>query len=219
MAIWNIYKQQSSGWTADLETLNAGADMLLLQEVYLDREIRDWLDQHLAHWDMNPAFIYKNTYAGVMTTGRFPASSQCSLRVYEPLTGIPKTALLSYHRIEGHHQTLLAVNIHGVNFTLDSRHLERQLTAVSEVIRAHQGPVVLAGDFNTWNESRTRLLESITSELKLIPVLFEGQQPSSRFGYRIDHIYYRGLKPLSSQVITVNSSDHYPLTVRFSLGD
>lgn len=216
---WNIYKQQRPGWSGELDNLGMDADLLLLQEAQMNEDLRDWLAEQAVSWDMSPAFKYLGTDTGVLTAARIPAQSPCGMRLEEPLTGIPKTTLLGYYSLENHQQSLLVINIHGVNFTANSYRLEKQLGDISQVIIAHKGPVILAGDFNTWSEDRWQLLASVTGELGLSPVSFAGEQPSARFGYALDHVFYRDLKPLRSEVIAVTASDHKALSVVFALED
>jgi endonuclease/exonuclease/phosphatase (EEP) superfamily protein YafD len=82
---------------------------------------------------------------------------------------------------------------------------------------AHAGPIILAGDFNTWSDARMNVVEQLAAGQGLQSVTFQHKQPAWHFGHQVDHIYYRGLTPLHSHVTRVESSDHYPLTVIFSL--
>jgi endonuclease/exonuclease/phosphatase (EEP) superfamily protein YafD len=136
---------------------------------------------------------------------------------HEPYIYIPKAALISYYPINGSSESLLVANVHGVNFTLNVETLAEQISATMDIIQHHEGPVIVAGDFNTWSQQRLEMLNKISASLGLKSVAFEGQQPATHMGKVVDHIYYRDLALLDSQVVAVNSSDHFPLKVRFAL--
>ncbi len=217
LASWNIYKQSKTGWEQDLTSLNQGLDVLLLQEAHLHTSLQDWLHSSDLDWDMSPAFDYKGVPTGVITAGRAQADVTCSMIRHEPYIYIPKAALISYYPINGSSEPLLVANVHGINFTLNIDTLAEQLSATMDIIRHHQGPVIVAGDFNTWSQQRLRLLDEMSESLGLTSVTFEGQQPATHMGKVVDHIYYRDLDLLDSQVVAVDSSDHFPLKVRFAL--
>jgi len=214
---WNIYKSKLTGWEQDLDQLHQQSDLLLLQEAHLKPGFMDWLDESSLDWAMANAFSLSGTWSGVMTVGKVPLQSPCAQRIHEPYLHLPKTTLISYFPLQGHAESLLVANIHGVNFTLGSSDLSAQLQAIREVIREHTGPIILAGDFNTWSNARMEVVRQLAASHKLQAVTFAIQQPMGHFGHQLDHIYYRGLIPLQSRVTEVKSSDHYPLTVTFSL--
>lgn len=214
---WNMYKGKLNGWEQDLSHLHQQSDLLLLQEAHLVSDLQDFLDQRTGDWAMAHAFSLSDAWSGVMTFGKIPQQSPCAQRIQEPYLRLPKTTLISYFPVSGHNQTLLVANVHGVNFTLGSADLARQLQSVQQAINAHDGPLVLAGDFNTWSNARMKIVSQLATEHGLQPVSFENARPTNGLGHQLDHIYYRGLTPLHSRVIKVKSSDHYPLNVTFSL--
>jgi endonuclease/exonuclease/phosphatase (EEP) superfamily protein YafD len=214
---WNIYKGRLSGWDQDLDQLHQDSDLLLLQEAHLVPEFLDWLEQNSVDWAMAYAFTLSDAWSGVLTLSKVPQQSPCAQRIREPYLRLPKTSLISYFPVAGHDEPLLVANIHGVNFTLGSSDLAAQLQAIQVLMNAHNGPVILAGDFNTWSKSRMEVVKQLATTHDLQSVSFKHQQPAGHFGYQLDHIYYRGLIPLHSGVTEVKSSDHYPLTVTFSL--
>ncbi len=214
---WNMYKGQIKGWDLDLNQLQQQSDLLLLQEAHLLPELQDWLDQQSLDWSMAHAFTFSGAWSGVLTSGKTVQLSPCAQRIHEPYLHLPKTTLISYFPFAEHEIPLMVVNIHGVNFTLDTSDLAAQLQSIEEVMNQHSGPVILAGDFNTWSDARMDVMQQLATRQDLQSVTFDAQQPKLRFGHQLDYIYYRGLIPLHSQVIRVESSDHHPLTVTFSL--
>lgn len=216
---WNIHKLDKPGWQDDLNRLGQDMDVLLLQEAYLQPDLAKWLEKTSLMWDMSPAFEYRTVPAGVLTAGRAQSDVNCSLIRHEPNIYLPKAALVSFYPMQENKQLLLVANIHGINFTTNPLELGQQLAEVREIIRYHAGPVILAGDFNTWSQARMDILETMAEELELNPVHFEGPQPATHMGRVVDHIYFRGLQALESQVLPVKSSDHHPLKVRFVLNE
>ena len=217
LSSWNIYKQSKAGWQTDLSELSRHSDILVLQEVSLQENFKTFLTQQKLSWGMTPGFYYRGIPAGVMTAAKAGTTAKCSQIYFEPYTYLPKAVLLSYFPLSGSDKSLLVVNVHGVNFTIGTDDLQAQLAAAKAIMVEHEGPLILAGDFNTWSEARLNVLQQQTKALGMLPVTFEGQQPAYHIGQVVDHIYYRGLVALGSEVTPVISSDHYPLTVRFRL--
>lgn len=216
---WNIHKLGDNGWQEDLTQLGQEMDVLLLQEAYLQPELEHWLEQTRLMWDMSPAFEYRKTPTGVLTAGRVQSDVNCSLIRHEPNTYLPKAALISFYPIDENKQLLLVANIHGINFTTNAIDLARQLNDVKEIVSHHTGPVILAGDFNTWSQARMNVVQQVARDLGLSPVEFDGQKPAKHMGRIVDHIYFRGLQAVNSEVLPVKSSDHHPLRVRFVLNE
>ncbi len=216
LTTWNIYKGKLQGWDRDLQILGEHSDVLLIQEAHLGPELERWLKKEELDWVMAQAFNLRGSWSGVLTGSRAAQQNPCMQRTSEPYLRLPKTALISYFPIQGQAESLLVVNVHGVNFTFGSADLDSQFQAVQKVLDNHPGPVVVAGDFNTWSNARMAVIRRLAEQNGLSAVEFQGE-PAIRFGHRIDHVYYRGLAPLQSRVTEVESSDHHPLTVTFKL--
>lgn len=214
LSTWNIYKGQLPGWREDLDWLLGESDILLLQESHLEPQMLTWLVRNQLDWSMAHAFTYRSFWTGVLTAGKVPQRVLCAQRLQEPYLRLPKTVLISYFPLEGSRWPLLVVNMHGINFTPDSVPLAEQLRALGKVVAEHPGPVVLAGDLNTWTRQRMQRVDELAYKHGLQRAEFR-QSPSLHFGSQVDHVYYRGLRPLRSRVIRVRSSDHYPLVVTF----
>jgi endonuclease/exonuclease/phosphatase (EEP) superfamily protein YafD len=135
------------------------------------------------------------------------------------LTGIPKAVVVTRHRFAGSSTSLVVANVHAVNFTLGTSRLRAQLEAVAGVLTQHDGPVILAGDFNTWSTARRRAVEAIALRLGLHAVSPEPDERSRFLGEHVDQMYYRGLLPSSAMAIPVRTSDHNPVSAVFRLAD
>lgn len=212
---WNVHRAGDRGWRADFVRFAANHDVLALQEAYFTDDLYGVLwDQHY-HWRLSASFQLFDVDAGVLTASRAPVGRACSLRHAEPLIRIPKSTLTTTHRIAGMTEPLLVANLHGVNFTLGTRAFERQLDAVAAVLAQHDGPVILAGDFNTWSAARRAILDSTVARLGLTPVVPSDDHRTRFLGHPVDGMYYRGLEVIEAAAFPVTSSDHNPMSVTF----
>lgn len=212
---WNIFKQSRSNWLTDFQQLSHNKDLLILQEAYLDESLASVLSNHPYHWLMTTAFYYQDNATGVLTASRNPSTRYCALYAKEPLIRTPKSILLSTYPLVGTDQSLLVANVHGINFSLGLEVYRDQFKALGKVLRNHSGPLILAGDFNSWREERQAIMNKMRNELSLQQVEYEGHHRITVFGNPIDHIYYRGLELVHASSPEVSSSDHNPLLVTF----
>jgi endonuclease/exonuclease/phosphatase (EEP) superfamily protein YafD len=216
---WNMYKGRKEGWAQDLQKFIRNSDVLVLQEAYLSDKLRSMLDQERYNWDMTAAFEYRDIDAGVLTASRAAPNFTCGLRQIEPLTRIPKGVLVTRYPMSGTDRQLLVVNIHAINFTVGTVTFEQQSKRLEGILAAHFGPLVLSGDFNTWNADRMAHVSAMAENLGLSAVKFDNNRRFEIFGQNVDHIYYRGLEAVASATPVVSTSDHNPLTVVFKLAD
>ena len=54
------------------------------------------------------------------------------------------------------------------------------------ILESHDGPLIVAGDFNTWNSERLAIVAMTARRLKLQPVRFEPDRRSRFFGQVVD---------------------------------
>jgi len=214
---WNIYKQGGEEWQRDFRRLSRQRDLLLLQEALLDAELEGELEEADYHWAMSNAFYRGGSASGVLTASSQEALAHCSQYVSEPIIRIPKSLLVSRYPIAGTSQNLLVANVHGINFTTGVGSYREQFAALAEVLEGHHGPVVLAGDFNSWSQSRLDVLNGLAERFGLQRVGYSAYNRKRVFRHSIDHIYYRGLHVVRSVSPSVTSSDHNPLLVTFRL--
>jgi endonuclease/exonuclease/phosphatase (EEP) superfamily protein YafD len=212
---WNIYKGNGDNWQKDLSGFAQSHDLMTLQEALLDEELTALLERHDFDWVMNTAFHLSGTAAGVMTVAGADAVHSCGFKVEEPLIQIPKSTLVSYYAIEGSKKRLLVANIHGINFTFGVSVYRQQLETLYETIKHHDGPMIVAGDFNSWSENRMLAVSELINKLSLSDIEYSVNNKTHVFGNAIDHVFYRQLELVSSQVWQVSSSDHNPISVNF----
>jgi endonuclease/exonuclease/phosphatase (EEP) superfamily protein YafD len=212
---WNVHRAGDTGWRKDFVRFAADHDVLALQEAYFTDDLYGVLwDQHY-HWRLSASFQLFNVDAGVLTASRAPVQQACTMRETEPLTRVPKSTLTTTHRIAGMAEPLLMANLHGINFTVGTSAFEHQLNTVAAVLARHIGPVILAGDFNTWSAARRAVLESVVTRLGLTPAVPADDRRTRFMGHPVDGMYYRGLEVIDAAAFPVTSSDHNPVSVTF----
>lgn len=214
---WNLHKGEDKGWQADLGRFAAEHDVLLIQEAVLNDPERQVLEAAGHAWQMVGAFAFRGTERGVLTAARAAVLDSCTTRTFEPVTYLPKTALVVRYALSGQDKTVAIANLHGINFSLGLGSFREQLEGVAAELARHDGPVVLGGDFNTWSNDRHAALGQIAGRLGLVAVQVTPDGRRRTFGLHLDHLWVRGFKVLSAQAPEVKSSDHNPILVTLSL--
>lgn len=61
-----------------------------------------------------------------------------------------------------------------------------------------------------------QIVDHLARRLDLRSLDYRRQTRTRLLGHAIDHVFYRGLRPLYSEARPVSSSDHNPIRVRFA---
>ncbi|MCW9012760.1 MAG: endonuclease/exonuclease/phosphatase family protein [Gammaproteobacteria bacterium] len=216
---WNIYKAQRDNWPEDFKAFIAAQDLVLIQEALNSPQVTSLLDRHHPHWNLNTAFFYDGYETGVLTASKTPSLFSCGLRATEPLIRLPKTVLINLYPLTDSDEKLLVANLHGINFTLGIDAYTEQIRHMVEIIEQHNGPVIVAGDFNTWSNQRMNIVDAMAQQLSLQAVSYSSHDRVKIFDYALDHIFYRGLEAIQEDTLQVSSSDHNPIKVSFRLAN
>ena len=215
---WNIQKGRNTKWVHDLDEVGMQPDLLILQEASVRTNI--WRDLVPEHYDsFAEGFGPDWSPSGVMTVSAAQPLTECELVAHEPWFGTRKATLITEYALSDSDETLLVVNIHGINFALGIRDLENQFAQAKAVIAEHDGPVVFSGDFNTWRRQRALVLEEMLGALGLTALDFDVDHRKRFFGWALDHIYVRGLYTEYATTLQSDASDHNPMAVRLRLAD
>ena len=206
VVVWNVHKQ-AEAYEDELPGLTT-PDLVLLQEDIGPNVGAPLAERGKAQHVVSFRYVRGGAMTGVTTWTRAEVLTSVPLRTEarEPIVGTPKSALVSLLPFEGGGR-LLAVNLHGINVR-GARLLERQLVAIEAVVRDHDGPLLVAGDFNTWSRRRRAVVEGFAGRLGLRAV-FEGEDAP-----RLDAVFVRALEVLEARVVDTKSSDHDALVVR-----
>jgi endonuclease/exonuclease/phosphatase (EEP) superfamily protein YafD len=217
LVTWNIHKQSDAGWEADLGRFAAASDVLLLQEATLLDSLQRILRGAGLRWIMASSFIFGDVDIGVLTAARTAPVAACTQRVVEPLIRLPKSAVITWFALTGTSRTLAVANVHAINFSLSLDAYRTQLAALADVLAAHDGPIVLGGDLNTWTQDRAEVVRAIADRLNLAETAYAEDGRTRFFGNQVDHIFVRGLDVVAARTVSVTSSDHNPVEVLLRL--
>ncbi len=214
--VWNIYKQQRLDWLTLLKEEESKHDLMLLQEAQSTPPLIKFAREYYEVADHVPAIEMPNLASGVMTLATTLPIYTRSFQQKEPLLRLSKSALITlYPLYDG--RLLMVINVHAVNFSLGVEAYETQIKTIANHVMLHDGPMIFAGDFNTWSRPRLYLLYRFARQMGLRPVTFKQDRRTAVFNLPLDFIFYRELTLLESAVIETNASDHNPLTARFQL--
>jgi endonuclease/exonuclease/phosphatase (EEP) superfamily protein YafD len=213
---WNIQKASGNGWASDLASFGAGVDLAFIQEAAVEAQIPQFLPADL-YTNFAAGYTTADRSTGVMTLSTGTPSVHCRLTAREPWLRTPKATSITEYPLKGREDRLLAINLHAINFDLGLKRFNAQFDALSDVLTSHKGPVILAGDLNTWSGDRQLLVDAFMREHGLGSVSFEPDLRTRAFGHALDHIYVRGLRADHARVIPVTSSDHNALRVRLGI--
>lgn len=169
------------------------------------------------------------TTIGVLTLSHVPPVTVQPMRgrYREFFVTAPKTSLVTeYPLADG--ERLMAVNVHLLAFERwGTAGIGAQLEDLERIMRDHRGPIILAGDFNTWSRKRLALVEKMVSRLELTevntfpPGRKTGDHQSSFLNWLfgvdaalpLDRVYCRGFNYHSAKVLTYDTSDHSAIRV------
>lgn len=127
-----------------------------------------------------------------------------------------KTILLTKHKLNG--KNVIVVNIHALNF-VPIKDFEFELNKLKNELINIDEPLIVAGDFNTWNKKRVLLLKLFCKELSLKEVILSDEKHIKKvFNCNLDYILYRGVTLEYSKAInSFDISDHNPLIASFTI--
>lgn len=223
--VWNTFKGRRERYYDFLTEQTAGADLILLQEFRHDPLLEASHRQMFAGRDAGMAVSFYTQPNQAAPTGVCTVSSVRSIktlfllsRYLEPVTRTPKMAMCTYYPIDGPdctpERSLLVLNSHGINFRLRRPFLAQMLQFEAQ-LRHHAGPIILVGDFNTWEQGRVRILEAVARSIGLRHVRFPPGIKTVR-GHELDRVYLRGGEAVDQQVFAnPSASDHSLLSFKF----
>ena len=215
--VWNIFKQKRSNCIKLLEKYAQNTQLILLQEAQNTPKLINFITEHSKVADQVPAYSFNDIYAGVMTIADSTPIIASHFKEREPLIRIPKSALITEYLLANSVHTLLVANIHAVNFSFGVKVYQQQINDLITQIKHHQGPIILAGDFNSWSRQRLHLLYNLIRKIDLKPVNFSTDIRKTFMGKPLDFVFYRGMHVEHAEIVNTEASDHNPLLVNFRL--
>ena len=216
MSSWNIEKGNDPRWLDDLLTHQTPPELILLQEAFIPSPF-DALGGPVVYESFSEGYLAGSLQTGVLSVARVRPQLHCALTTEEPWLATPKATTVTRYGLAGSEQALLVVNAHMVNFEWGVASFVQQWTEIEQVLEQHPGPLIVAGDFNTWNFERVEVLEGVKRRHDLTSVTFSPDLRTSFFGFPLDHVLLRNLNTTQAKVRVSNKSDHNPLWVNFEL--
>jgi endonuclease/exonuclease/phosphatase (EEP) superfamily protein YafD len=133
----------------------------------------------------------------------------------ELIFGPRKSLLLTKHTFENG-TTLLILNLHAINFR-ENKHYFKEIDRIIKIIDDYTGPMIIAGDFNSWNKKRMDFLHAKMEHLNFTAVPFsKSDKVKSFMRNHLDFIFYRGIKLTEYSIERTHKlSDHHPLFAKF----
>lgn len=217
--VWNIFKADKKDFYKEFARFSADKDILVLQEAYLDQRFERFLEKDLHfHGTFATSWIRKNIASGVMNllSVRVDKSFWHRSQYLEPVLKTPKMLLYQLLPFHLSQEKLLLINIHAINF-VGTYKFSKMLEQALKVIDQHSGPILFAGDFNTWSKGKYSFMKSELERRGLSPVNFEEDHRVTRFGLCLDHSWVRGLRVLEARAPKTKGSDHNPMIFDLSL--
>lgn len=216
--VWNVFKgQKAQLFEKDFRLLGGGKDFILLQEAIVDQRMpKIWKEDFSSYeWHLAQSFHYKKDLSstGVAIGSKLRPESVDFIRAKtrELFWLTPKLTLFSEYDFAG--TKVLFVCTHVLNFVTLGAFTE-SLYEIAAKMSTFEGPIVLAGDFNTWNFKRYMVMKTIFRDLGLEHLDLE---EDGRV-LKLDHVFVRGFDVIKARVHhTVLSSDHFPIEIRLKL--
>lgn len=210
LGVWNGHKLDQPALLTELGQLAAVSELLLVQE---GRSLRT---APQPHWQLAEAWRYGDRGFGVMALSRQPLPQPCVIRTAEPWLRLNKSLLAwRWPLVDG--QQLLLINLHAINFDWRTSSYQQWLNELGALLARHPGPVVVAGDFNSWGEQRRTLLEDWGQRHQLQEVTFIPDHRRRALGQPLDGVWLRGMQISASHSASSSASDHNPLQVTLTL--
>lgn len=210
---WNAHKLADRKYMSDLVKLSQDTDLILIQEAMHSEDLQNsFSNQFNMSFSFHKSFCDgKKNATGVMTASRYELKNNLTLVSpdTEPFTFTPKVS--GYSTIEiPEIGTVHVINTHGLNFNLGNK-FARQINNLAEFMSKLQGPIIWAGDFNTWSPDRK---DHLYETARILGMSHLKPSNDSRSLLKLDHIFVRGLEAVSSTLLDeYKSSDHAPIKV------
>ncbi len=214
VAVWNLCKGVGGIlFEHDYRSLCHRSDLILTQEALMSqRSMRTFAERG---FQTIHAASYKRRDGlrdGVMTVSRVPAHEDCRRAICkypEPFLKAPKAALIKTYPIKGTDKRLLVINIHATLVRFISAAVEEMEHLLSHLPQ-HDGPIILAGDFNTFTAGYLRAVKSVLAKIGLdyVPIP-EDPRPLTQ---ALDQVFVRGVDVTNARIdTTIRNSDHFPI--------
>lgn len=204
---YNIFKAHFPFVRQNIGRFCAHHDFVALQEWVSTLHVRE--DEYITSCTTF-RIPFRNVETGTATISRHKPLTSSTIQSRNRELGVTthkSMVITSYSLYDG--EVLHIANIHSLNFVTNGV-WKKQIDDCVEHLPTH-GPLIFAGDFNTWNPARFDYLEKKLQEHHLRYANYDHS-----IIMRLDHIFTRGIEVLeTSEDINMHTSDHYPVIMRF----
>jgi endonuclease/exonuclease/phosphatase (EEP) superfamily protein YafD len=222
--VWNMKKAEDARFVTDFKKISSEYDLILLQEGIFSQEYIDpylqskWHEVVVAKSFYLP-FSKRQEFTGLATFAKAHSikNDYVKTHVTEPIVNTPKMSLITNYAIKDSDQTLMVINIHAVNF-VSASDFKKELSRLYDAVKHHNGPIILAGDFNTWSAKRLASVTEMINKLELKEVTIPFKYRETGLRLVLDHMFVRSANVVRiDNMSAINSSDHEPLAVTLDI--
>jgi endonuclease/exonuclease/phosphatase (EEP) superfamily protein YafD len=217
--VWNLHKGSEKTFKIEYLTLGFDRDIIMNQEVFLDKNMTDvWHNMSQFLFTTATSFYSgkEKIRTGVANVSKVKPILSDFLRTVtlEPVIHSPKVLLINSYPIRFSNKNLTVVNIHGINF-VSTKSFELEFSRIYEKIKDIPSPLVFAGDFNTWNNERLKILDRYAKKLGLSGTKFTPDERMKFNGNPLDHFLHTSDLIVKRARVDgfYSGSDHKPLQV------
>lgn len=217
---WNIHKEMAQPAFRHVYseiTAHYTPEIVLLQEASIGRHNEKLFEGYFLTGSANVRGV-RGAY-GVLTASRsgFQTVNALQSRARELFIATRKHLIMTTHALPNG-RPLSIVNVHAINFTSSRRFID-EIARLYYTIKDIKGPLIVAGDFNTWNDKRLLALTDFARLLDLQQApLDDRHHVKQHFAKPLDHLYFRGLELVEARALdTGRISDHNPIVASFAL--
>ena len=214
LGVWNIWKGSGGeGFLCEYKRIIKDRHLLLFQEALLTlKGLGSFVPSGYAAHHGATYRRKDGLREGVMTVSsartKDPAQRILCL-IPEPLLKTTKATLVTMYKIAGQKNALCVVNTHATLFRSPGS-AARELEQVIDQIAGHEGPILYAGDFNTFSKVYIEAVDRVLSSIGLKRVVLEGDPRSAITA--LDQVYVRGIVIKDARIdTTFTHSDHFPI--------
>lgn len=211
--VWNIQKSRSSDWINKTNSLLKNFEYALIQEATDREETLRPFHKAFHYLKLHESWSDDRYSTGLLSASQTPSfySEKYTTSDLEPLVSTPKVIVVEKYSLE--EVTLMMINIHAINFR-GLKAFKRNLKLVAHELKRHEGPVIFAGDFNTWSPARKEYLDLFCQQFSLKEIKMKRYESF----LQLDHVYAKGFKEITAKQFEDSlGSDHRPIAVKATI--
>ena len=222
LLVWNTAKSRNESFSHYMNSISGEFDLILMQEAVFSTSAAQSILQFNGFEQCGVSGFgerLRDLDYGLLSLSRVSSIKHSFIQsqVAEPIVNTNKYTLLTYYPIDKSDKMLMVVNLHVVNFVRIEAY-KHELNRSLQVLSGHLGPIILAGDFNTWSSARTHYLINTIKQFGLTQVSIASKHRRSRWGTVVDYVFVKDLVVKKVNPMKMLSfSDHIPLNIVVAL--